>query len=834
MDSNLQLILNQTVLFSCSLPLHSIKLICPYCQREYLIKNPRLKRLIFNTINHHICTQPDQRNVEIRNMLFRCIYCDRQNSSYPFKYQDTKTVNKITLNEEQNQFLIDLYQQLLISSSQSNYIHKFMLIEGEAGTGKTSLITELFKYPEFRFFEICFTAMTNKALGVIKEKISSHCENNEKMYEDGYGEMQMSELNNLSWCKRKSSIKSVGKDLNTVCPKLSFSFLTIFKLLNQRIEIDEKGSLHFGRKDPHHQNLQTFSSDFIIIDEVSMVENKWIIHILDSVLHLNPTSKYQPFIIFLGDIAQLPPIEPNPHNYIFEEEFQQRYQIYKMTLKQIMRSKNQVSCLSRNTRQLVLYDFRYQTPDDIPQLSLRQSECQEIKFFLNRRSWIDEYRRVYFHVLNLPKTEQNTQAPIIIAYTNAECDRLNTECRNLIFNHPSDDIVKDEIMIFKKYYASKLNDGTKIHFFTSEIFVVKDIEQVQITIPCLNYHHILNDLSLIKYTVSGQLINSHSYESSLTHKVSKVLEQMSIDNKTGLLITGNPAIDQYLKRIRDDIKVLNHTFAVNRIFTSCAHKCVGKDTDQSKDILVPILAINNASREHYLSNLKTIKVIIKSNLKEIFILVKRDPILNLFFLHMSIQIWSVYYYGSYINRFADIDFGYAITSHKSQGSTYSNVFVNITDILKCNNRDLLVRYKSLYTSITRASQSLYLLHEKSIVYPYVSKDQKVICQECHQEQFIDSYPSNNYRIDKHCIEKILGQIIPMQVYPIDDYVIMTDKNKVLYRIPKSELQDIHINDAFEYINHHHLVKHSDERYNYNNVMLAKTLLMRNKDVTHSS
>jgi len=59
----------------------------------------------------------------------------------------------------------------------------------------------------------------------------------------------------------------------------------------------------------------------------------------------------------------------------------------------------------------------------------------------------------------------------------------------------------------------------------------------------------------------------------------------------------------------------------------------------------------------------------------------------------------------------DIDYGYAITGHKSQGSTYDTVFVIEHDI-KCNS---LIRERNqiFYVSVSRPSRCAHILYEKS-------------------------------------------------------------------------------------------------------------------------
>ena len=53
------------------------------------------------------------------------------------------------------------------------------------------------------------------------------------------------------------------------------------------------------------------------------------------------------------------------------------------------------------------------------------------------------------------------------------------------------------------------------------------------------------------------------------------------------------------------------------------------------------------------------------------------------------RIWE-YYYINYIDIFADISYGYCITVHKSQGSTYKNVFIDAKNILEYNRKDLII------------------------------------------------------------------------------------------------------------------------------------------------
>lgn len=54
-----------------------------------------------------------------------------------------------------------------------------------------------------------------------------------------------------------------------------------------------------------------------------------------------------------------------------------------------------------------------------------------------------------------------------------------------------------------------------------------------------------------------------------------------------------------------------------------------------------------------------------------------------------------------------IDFPYAMTVHKSQGSTYDTVFIDTDDLYKCARKDFNLYLKLLYVAISRSSNMVY-------------------------------------------------------------------------------------------------------------------------------
>jgi len=62
-------------------------------------------------------------------------------------------------------------------------------------------------------------------------------------------------------------------------------------------------------------------------------------------------------------------------------------------------------------------------------------------------------------------------------------------------------------------------------------------------------------------------------------------------------------------------------------------------------------------------------------------------------------------------RFAKVKYNYAITAHKSQGSTYQHVFLIEDDIDK--NPRYIEKNRIKYTAVTRPAESLKILSRKN-------------------------------------------------------------------------------------------------------------------------
>lgn len=72
------------------------------------------------------------------------------------------------------------------------------------------------------------------------------------------------------------------------------------------------------------------------------------------------------------------------------------------------------------------------------------------------------------------------------------------------------------------------------------------------------------------------------------------------------------------------------------------------------------------------------------------------------------KLWKIFH-EKLVSPFAEIKLGYAITTHKAQGSTFGSVFVDAQDIGENPDKDEMQR--ALYTAASRASMFLGFLAE---------------------------------------------------------------------------------------------------------------------------
>ncbi|MCI0501381.1 MAG: ATP-binding domain-containing protein, partial [Epsilonproteobacteria bacterium] len=62
------------------------------------------------------------------------------------------------------------------------------------------------------------------------------------------------------------------------------------------------------------------------------------------------------------------------------------------------------------------------------------------------------------------------------------------------------------------------------------------------------------------------------------------------------------------------------------------------------------------------------------------------------------KLWKLFF--QIKELFVDVKYTYASTIHKLQGSTYETIYIDLTDIERMHDKDMM--YRLLYVAITRA------------------------------------------------------------------------------------------------------------------------------------
>jgi ATP-dependent exoDNAse (exonuclease V) alpha subunit len=75
--------------------------------------------------------------------------------------------------------------------------------------------------------------------------------------------------------------------------------------------------------------------------------------------------------------------------------------------------------------------------------------------------------------------------------------------------------------------------------------------------------------------------------------------------------------------------------------------------------------------------------------------------------HIIRKLWKEFN-SKFVDTFAKVNMSYAMTTHKSQGSTFHNVFIDMIDILK--NFSKIDANRCLYTAISRTANEVHILY----------------------------------------------------------------------------------------------------------------------------
>ena len=533
------------------------------------------------------------------------------------------------LNNEQD----SAYKSIMEFLKSSNSI---FLLTGAAGTGKTSIISTIFKN-NFVDKKIVLSATTNKAVSVIEQMFANKQEN--------------------------------------------IDILTIHKICSIKRSITDNGTELFSFDNTNKsKNKSIFNYDIIVIDEASMIS-------LDIIKYLyNLKTQIRGKIILVGDMYQLPPI-----NEIESQCFNKNYfdNIFKLT--QTVRFNSNILDFSLRIRDCI---------NKKKQISLKNIVGDNFKIYKNEKEWLDMF------VNNI--TIKNT----FLTYTNKRCKEINNYIRKKYFKNKSIlEYMKNEVIVFNNYYKNKDN----IKFYTSNTGLINNCVNTYYTInrfPLKSLFNLKLDIkkgaTLHKKEVNdGECPicftelkeNENVIETNCKHNFcQECIEiwmkenntcpfcRMIIDNEK-IIVIKEPILTEKLNCI---IKLSeNKPFKIWNMVVKTETSCG----------LVKVI------KKEELDQFNMLKDTIKKNILELKNYIYLNKKFHLKFILK--RLWD-YYYIEFIDEFADISYGYCITVHKSQGSTFNMVFIDSKNILKFNRRNF-INYKCLYTAITRASTQICML-----------------------------------------------------------------------------------------------------------------------------
>jgi len=209
-----------------------------------------------------------------------------------------------------------------------------------------------------------------------------------------------------------------------------------------------------------------------------------------------------------------------------------------------------------------------------------------------------------------------------------------------------------------------------------------------------------------------------------------------------------------------------NTFPIQTIFPNISFKLYRLQVEFNKDETTHICYVKKENIKQFESYFQEVY----DNIKD-FIYTRRIS------RREVSELWDLYY--TIKNTLhSPITYSYALTIHKSQGSTFSKAFIDFENIFNSNtNKEDL--YKSCYTAVTRASDIIYYKKYNDSDYKY---------KDLQKFPFLHNYTiiSNN----KVFLTLHNGQEI---VYTRNDFY--KDTRKLVRGVVKKEKNDIFISNS---------------------------------------
>jgi hypothetical protein len=324
----------------------------------------------------------------------------------------------IKINQDQKQ-AIDKINGFLESDS------NIFILQGYAGTGKTTLIKGVINFLEKSNKQFNIMAPTGRAAKVLRDKT-------------GFGKTIHSSIYKLK------DLKSINSDSKEFADhSVQYYFPIDLENNNQRVLIVDEASMISSKESKNE--LFDFGTNILLDD------------LLTHTFQTNKNNK----IIFVGDPAQLPPVGDNQSKALEKSYFKELgYSCEAAQLTQVMRQDDNLILENANTIRGLLNET--------------QRNAIELQYDMDSFIKLDTYDIVKKYTQLFPNPEIG--GGVIISFSNTQCYHYNFAIREQLFPHNKEIVEGDIIMINNNNqysYKTELFNGdlAKVVYVSSHVVV---------------------------------------------------------------------------------------------------------------------------------------------------------------------------------------------------------------------------------------------------------------------------------------------------------------------------------------------------------------------------